>query len=152
MWEIKFMNVESYIKSNIACNIVNQMLQEEGYEVIALRNNDILDRLAQSGVNRNKISKLLFNIPNFIVIDKKKEAVLLSVKYKGQEKSGRNIDWGFKQIGEYWPNTPILVVSNYKPYFSVLENNSNVEITKSVLKVNKKTSEKYACLVEKFLN
>lgn len=145
------MNPESYVKSNIANNIVSQMLQEEGYEVISLRNNDILDRLAQSGVNKNKISKLLFNIPSFIVIDKKKEAVLLSVKYKGQEKSGRNIDWGSKQIGEYWPDALIMVVSNCEPYFSLLENNLSVEIAKSVLKINKKTSEKYACLIRKFL-
>lgn len=146
------MNAESYIKSTVACNIVSQMLQEDGYEIISLRNNDILDRLAKSGVNKNKISKLLFNIPNFIVIDKKKEAVLLSVRYKGQEKSGRNIDWGFKQIGEYWPNALIMIVSNCEPYFSLLKNNSNVEMAKSVLSVNKKTSEKYAHLLKKFLD
>lgn len=145
------MNVESYIKSSIACNIVSQMLQEDGYIIIPLRNNDILDNLVRVGVNKNKISKLLFSIPNFVVVDKKKETILLGVRYKGQEKSGRNVDWGFKQVGEYWPNALLMIVSNCEPYFSLLENNSNVELVKSSLRVNKKTSEKYACLIRKFV-
>ena len=145
------MNAESFIKSNIAVTILTLMLKDSGYRVLSLRNNELLDRLLQDGVKNIKITKLLLNTPNFIVIDKKNDPIPVSVKFRGQGKSGGNIDWGFKQISEYWPETLMVVVSNRVPYFSIFSCGKLVSLEDSVLKINKKTSENYAHLIEKFL-
>lgn len=145
------MNTEGYIKSNIACLIVSLMFQEEGYVIIPMRNNDALDRLTQCGVNKTKFSNLLFNLPNFLLIDKKKNAIPITVKFKGAGKPGRNIEWGLKQIEEYCPGTSIIVVTNSEPFFYFADGKQIQKLSESVLKVNKKTSDDFARLVLKFL-
>lgn len=45
----------------------------------------------------------------------------------------------------------MIVITNKKPYFLVATGEGLVSIADSVFKVNKKTSNKYACLLEKFL-
>lgn len=144
------MNTESYLKSNIACNIISLLLKECGYAVIPLRSNELLDRLASATVKKTKISKILFNIPQLIIINKEEKLVLLSVKYKGQSKSGRNIDWGYKQIDEYWPGSLMIIVTNQEPFFLVANGEAFIGLNESAFKINKKTSDKYAHLIQKF--
>jgi hypothetical protein len=43
------------------------------------------------------------------------------------------------------------VITNKEPYFEVVTKEGLVPITNSVFKINKKTSDKYACLLGKFL-
>lgn len=147
------MNIESLIKSKIAVLIVNFILQDSGYTVIPYGSEDILGRLVQAGIKKNsEVSKILFNMPSFIVIDKKKEPVFLKVKFKSKNKPGRNIDWGYKQINEYWPNTYMVIVTNENPYFYLIEKGQIISLAESVFNVNKKTSDKFARLVKKFLS
>jgi len=145
------MNTESYIKSNIANQIVSLMLQKEGYDVVLFRDNNMLDRLVQVGVTKNNITKLLLSTPSFIVVDKKGNSSFVAVKFVGQGKSGRNIKWGIKQVKTFWPKCSMIIVTNNGPFFYVSDGNGLVEIDKSKFKVNKKTSKEFARLVEKFL-
>lgn len=146
------MNAEGLIKSRIATFIVNLMLQESGYTVVSYGSDDILGRLIQAGINKeSKVSRILLNMPTFIVVGKNKEPILLKVKFKGRKKSGRNIEWGYKQINEYWPNTLMMIVANEEPYFYFTEKGQPLLLERSILNVNKKTSDKFARLVEKFL-
>ena len=147
------MNVESLIKSRIAGLIVNLMLQESGYTIVPYSSDDILGRLVQARISKeSKVSKILLNMPTFIIIGKNKEPILLKVKFKGKNKTGRNIDWGYKQINEYWPNTYMVIVTNKDPYFYLTEKDQIIPLEKSVFSINKKTSDKFARLVEKFLS
>lgn len=146
------MNTESLIKSRVAGFIVNLMLQESGYTLVFYGSDDILERLIQAGINKeSKVSRILLNMPTFIVIGKNKEPILLKVKFKGKNKAGRNIEWGYKQINEYWPNTFMMIVTNTDPYFYFKAKNQIIPLEKSVFSINKKTSDKFARLVEKFL-
>lgn len=146
------MNYESLIKSKIASEIVSFLLQENGYLVIPYGKNDIAEYLIRIRVAKNRyITELLFNSPHFVVVDKKKEPFLVQVKFKGREKSGRSIEWGYKKIKEYWPNTHMVVVTNEDPFFFLSKENYIIPLTESVFKINKKTSEKYARLVKKIL-
>lgn len=140
------------MKSNIACLIAGQLLQESGCEVISFRNNDILDRLVRIGVSKNKVAKTLLNMPSLIVVDRKKEPRFVTVRYLGNGKSGRNIDWGFGQLDQYWPGSLLLIVTDQEPFFLLKEKDDRIPLTRSVFKVNKKASDKYACLVRKFLS
>lgn len=148
------MNVESILKSKIASTIFSFYLQENGYLVIPYKESLSLDYLMQIGIAKdNKISKLLITTPTFIVIDKKKELLLLQVKFKGSSKSGRNIDWGYKQISQYWPDTHLVIVSNEDPYLLIEENDSIIPLSESiVLRGNKKPNKNFAGLIKKFLS
>jgi len=146
------MNEKSLIKSRIATHIVNHMLQEGDYIVIPYGSDDILDHLIQAGIDKeNGTSKMLLNMPTFIIIGKNKKPMLLKVKFRGKGKSGRNIKWGYEQINKYWPDTLMMIVTNEKPCFYLAVKDKVVPIDKSVLAINKKTSDKFARLVEEFL-
>jgi len=54
-------------------------------------------------------------------------------------------------MNEYWPGTIMIVIMNDDPYFTVATKDGLVSIADSVFNLNKKTSDKYACLVKKFL-
>jgi len=144
-------NPENYLKSCIAKNIVSLLLEENGFVVMSMGGRSISERLLQTGVNNNKIAKLLFNTPDFVIVNKKKEPIFLSIRYKGHKKSGRNISWGCKQLYEYWPDSLMMIVSNHDPFFMITDGNDFVPLEKSVLKINKKMSERYAHLAKKFL-
>jgi len=145
------MNAEGLIKLRIAAFIVNLMLQENGYTVISYGSDDILWRLIQVKINKeNKVSRILLNMPTFIVIGKNRKPILLKVKFKGKNKSGRNIDWGHKQMNEYWPDAYMIIVTNEQLYFYLAKGESIIQL-KSVFNINKKTNDKFVRLVKKFL-
>ena len=145
------MNNESLIKSRIAALIVNLMLQESGYTVIPYGSDSILGRLIQIEIDKkSKISRILLNMPTFIVIGKNKEPILLKIKFRGKNKTGRSIDWGCKQINEYWPDALMIIATNTEPYFYLVMKDQVIPLEKSIFNVNKKTSDKFARLVKKF--
>lgn len=144
------MNIESLIKFNIANDIVHLMLKEAGFVVKILRNNDLLDCLINARVNRTEEMKRLLCAPSFVVLNDKRDPILLSVKFQSQDKPGRNIEWGNNQLSEYWPNSKMLIVTNAEPFFFFMHNGERMDIQK-IFKINKKLSNKYAQLVKKFL-
>jgi len=146
------MNAESLIKSRIAGFIVSLMLQESGYTIIPYGSDYILERLIQAGITKHsKVSKILLNMPTFVIVNKNKEPIFLKIRFRGKNKSGRNIDWGNRQINQYWFNAHMVVVTNEKPYFYLVKGESTVPLIKSVFNINKKTHDKFVRLVEKFL-
>lgn len=153
------MGPENIIKGRIASTIVSLMFQDANYLVINYGHENFTSYLVQLGISREgKIAKTLLATPSFILVNKKNGSVnLLQVKYQHTSASGRNIDWGYKKLQEYWSGGHLLLVRPRKPYFFL------ITITKKglvalplldskVFEINKNSIFKFGPLVKKFLS
>lgn len=143
------MNEENYRKFIIVSNYVSEMFQEAGFKVFQFRNENLLDELAETKIKKDVTASLLFTMPKLIILSKKNEAKLLNVRYVDSTKQGRNLEWGYQQSKRYWPNSITLVATNGDPFFYVVRKDKLVALSKSIFKINKKTSTKYAHLMLK---
>ena len=151
------MNTENIIKGRISNLIVSLMLQEANY--LTLPYNDTSNFLIQSGMSKiEKIGKKIRATPSLLIMNKNNGSTfLLHVKYQGIGSRGRNVDWGYKQLVEYWPESKLILVRSQKPYFLLIsETQKGLKalpvIESDFLKLDQKLVEKYGKVVKKFLS
>jgi len=152
------MNLENIIKGKIASIIVGLMFQDADYLVINYGHESYPGYLVQLGVSKDsKIAKMLRTTPSFILVNKKDHSiVLLQVKYQSAGASGRNVEWGYKKIQQYWPSGHLLLVRPRKPYFFLITKTEKglkalPLLGSKVLIIDKKSIPKFGQLIKKFL-
>ncbi len=150
------MNSESILKGRISSLIVGLMLQEADYLVIPY--NDIPNFLIQCGISKmDKIGKKLRATPSLLIMDRDSGfTTLLFVKYQGIESKGRNIDWGYNKLVEYWPEGELLLVRPQKPYFFLVSATQKglkaLPILESdIFKLDMNLIQKFGKIVKKFI-
>ncbi|MBZ9577665.1 hypothetical protein KJA13_01365 [Patescibacteria group bacterium] len=153
------MSLENIIKGRIASIIVSLMFQNADYLVINYGHESFPGYLVQLGVSKDsKIAKMLRTTPSFILVDKKNHAVvLLQVKYQNVGASGRNVEWGYEKIQQYWPGAYLLLVRPRKPYFFLVNKTEKglkplPILDSKVFMIDEKLVIKFAKLVKKFLS
>jgi len=153
------MSPENIIKGRIASTIVSLMFQEANYLVINYGYENFTSYLIQLGISReSQVAKRLIATPSFILVNKKDGLVsLLQVKYQHTSASGRNIDWGYKKLQEYWPSGHLLLVHPRKPYFFLVTITQKGLVAlplldSKVFKIDKNVILRFGPIVKKFLS
>ncbi|MEX0650391.1 MAG: hypothetical protein WD200_05305 [Candidatus Andersenbacteria bacterium] len=146
----------SIIKSRIAENIVELLLEESNYKVTRIGTEGLL-----SGINRRDANKFnqsdaanqLKASPSFVVIDKSGRGVaLLKIRFRGARSRGGNIDYGVGQLQEYWPAAQLVVVSAIEPHFTVMTStDKSAPIEEAFTQIKQKTLAQCRELIQKFL-
>ena len=153
------MVAENIIKGRIAGLIVSLMLQESGYIVLRYGFEGVPEIISQLGtLKKHKSLNLLRSTPQFVILDPKKETILLSVRYQGERASGRNVSRMASELSDFWPYTCAILVRQKFPFFYLVDVGSDEKLTTTplykskVIKVNEPTIKKYGILIRKFLN
>jgi len=153
------MDPENIIKGRIAAAIVSLMFQEVNYLVINYGYENFTSYFVQLGVSREgRIAKMLLTTPSFILVNKKNGFVnLVQVKYQHTGASGRNIDWGYKKLQEYWPGGHLLLVRPIKPYFFIVTITQKGLVAlplldSKIFSIDKNSVLKFGLFVKKFLS
>jgi hypothetical protein len=149
------MNQESLIKGRIAEQIVEFLLQANGYEVVRIAQEGLLinlDRRLTKNLNQSDSAGKITTAPSFAIFDKKGKVVIAKVKFKGDKASGRNISHGLQKLQKYWSEAILIMVTNNSPYFFVILNEDTKEdIIKVFSAIKKQSLAEFGGLVKKFL-
>lgn len=152
------MSLENIIKGRIASIIVGLMFKDADYLVINYGHESFPGYLVQLDASKDdKIAKRLRTTPSFILVNKKDHSVaLLQVKYQSAGASGRNVDWGYKKIQQYWSGGHLLLVRPRKPYFFLMaETKKGLKalplLDSKIFRIDKKSIFKFGQLIKKFL-
>jgi len=154
------MNAESIIKGRTAGLIVSLMFQEGGYSVLRYGYEGVPEALVQIGsLKKQKVLELLASTPHFVITDKKKgDIFLVSVKFQGDDKSGRSIAQGFTELAKFWPYSELIIVRPKEPFFfSVNHTQRETKIKHTPLKevgtfkISAELIRKYGQIARKFL-
>lgn len=121
MFSIKTEN--NFIRGRIAETIVSRMLESAGYYVYRFGYEGILQSLIQMGLPKMKEgdpeADKVRSMPDFIVMTKDGDVSFVEVKGRTTSKLFDRDDKWFKNIVEYWPETRLIFVTPYEPYFLI---------------------------------
>lgn len=121
---------ERRLKGAIAETLVEQMLRYSGYLVFRFGYEMVLQHIKDVEVKDGYVKKIMQSMPDFIVIDKNGNAEIIEVKFRYNGKLDEHDREILENLGKYWENARILIVSLNKPHFQISR-------IKEVLKTNK---------------
>ena len=154
---------ESILKGRMAETLVEELLRESGNTVYRFGYEAIMQNLPQlkkSFDAHDDMSERIRAIPDFIVIDKRGNPLLLEVKYRWNAKLHDDDYERLKRIKTFWNAKMIFVNRIEKPYFRISNPpyvddvgnlNSRPLVGDDDWKISKETYEKFEALVEKYL-
>ncbi len=151
------MNITSILKGRIAESIIDLMLEESGYQVFRIAQEGVLSNLPLRNIRdfckSNAVGKITKAL-SFAVIDRKqKDIILIKIRFRSQNSTGRNIAHGIKQIQKHWPEAFLVVVNDKKPYFTLIDGPKSKErVIENVFpRIKKETLRYYEGVVKDIL-
>jgi len=128
---IKFYGwTERKLKGAIAETLVEQMLRYSGYLVFRFGYEMVLQHIKDIKIKSSYVKKIMQSMPDFIVIDPNGNADIIEVKFRHNGKVAEHDKEILENLGKFWENARILIVSLSKPHFQISR-------IKEVLKTNK---------------
>lgn len=124
----------NWFKGKTAESIIEELFHDCKYNVFRMGYESILKNLAQlrgTELNRKCLTtKILSSFPDFAVVDQKGDPFIIEVKYRTYRK-GRYwfIDTGKTELADVlkrW-NALLVLITNEKPYFRVIDKNMILE-------------------------
>lgn len=147
---------ERRLKGSIAETLIEQMLRYSGYFVYRFGYEMVLQHLKNVEIKEGYVKKIMQSMPDFIVVDGKGNAEIIEVKFRYNGKLDE-IDMDIlRNLGEYWENARIIIVSLTKPHFQISRVKEAIETGKlyplekdRFIKVNEDIIRRYEDLVVK---
>ena len=146
-------NPENLIKARIAETIVEDMFRKVGYQVYTFGYKPVLQNLIHSRMksgNEFSVGKAVASMPDFLLV-KGELQHFLEVKFRTDGQLN-------KTDITSWNQGSVLLVSSFNPYFKIAQvpafiKNNELHLLEEDgwIPVNKKTSDEYAPLIEKYL-
>lgn len=154
---------EGMLKGRMAESMVEEILRKSGNSVYRFGYEAILQNLTQiqKAFDRHTdAGERIHSIPDFIVLDKKSEPILLEVKFRFDGKLYGDDKERLQKIKEFWNAKVLFVNCTEKPYFRITDppylNDTGELLTKPLLeeeswKIDEEIYRETEILVEKYL-
>ncbi len=156
--DIKFYGwTERRLKGSIAETLVEQMLRYSGYLVYKFGYETVLQHIKNVDIKEGHVKEMIQSMPDFIVVDKEGNADILEVKFRFDGKLNKFDRKKMENLGAFWENARILIVSLNKPHFQISRIKELLKTDKlypletdHFIKVNPDVIERYEKLVMKY--
>lgn len=145
------------LKGSIAETLIEQMLRYSGYLVYRFGYESVLQHIKNVDIKEGNVKKILQSMPDFIVVDKNGNADIVEVKFRFDGKLDKHDREKIKNLGAFWENARILIVSLIKPHFQISRIKELLKTDKlypleddHFIKVDKNIIKRYENLILKY--
>lgn len=110
---------ERRLKGSIAETLVEQMLRYSGYLVYRFGYEMVLQHIKDVYIKESYVKNIMQSMPDFIIIDKEGNSDIVEVKFRFDGKLNEHDREILENLGKYWENARIIIVSLTKPHFQI---------------------------------
>jgi hypothetical protein len=155
---------ESMLKGRMAETLVEELLRKSGNTVYRFGYEAIMQNLIQIKKDFDKthsvVGERIRSIPDFVIIDKNGDPLLLEVKYRWNGKIHEDDIERLKRIQSFWKAKIIFVNCSEKPFFRIsnspyLDKDNHLVssplIEETSWKIDKIIYDEFEALIEKYL-